>query len=53
MRRPEIISEIQKYYNFQDGQEASEAAVRRCFSKWAFLKIAQYSWKNNCVGVSF
>ena len=31
----------------------SEVAVHRFFSKWAFLKISQYSQKNNCVEISF
>ena len=31
----------------------SEAAVFRCFSKQAFLKVTQYSQENTCVGVSF
>ena len=35
------------------GLPVLEAAVRRCFSKWVFLKISQYSHKNNCVEVSF
>ena len=30
-----------------------EAAVRRCFSKYMFLKISQYLRKNTRVGVSF
>ena len=31
----------------------TEAAGRKCSSKLVFLKISQYSQKNNCVGVSF
>ena len=34
-------------------QSVPEAAVRRCSSKWMFLKISQYSQKNTCVGVLF
>ena len=33
--------------------EFAEAVVCRWFSKNVFLKISQYSQKNNCVGVSF
>ena len=31
----------------------SEAAVRRCFTKWLFLKILQNSQGNMYVGVTF
>ena len=31
----------------------SEAAVRRCSSKYVFLEISQYSQEKICVGVSF
>ena len=31
----------------------SEAVVRRCSSKYVFLKISQDSQENICVGVSF
>ena len=31
----------------------SESAVRRCSSKYVFLKICQYSQKNTCFRVSF
>ena len=29
-----------------------KTAIRRCFSKYVFLKISQYSPENFCVGVS-
>ena len=32
-------------------QKLSEAAVRRCFTKWVFLKILQNSEENTYVGV--
>ena len=32
--------------------EFTEAVVRRCFLKWVFWKISQYSQKNTCVGIS-
>ena len=31
----------------------TEAVIRRCSSKWVFLKILLYSQENTCVGVSF
>ena len=32
-------------------QVTSEAAVRKCSSKWVFLEISQYSQENICVVV--
>ena len=31
----------------------TQVAVRRCSSKWIFLKMSQYSQENSCVGVFF
>ena len=33
--------------------QLEKAAVRRCSSKWVFLKISQISQENTCVEVSF
>ena len=30
--------------------KVTEAPVRRCSSKWVFLKILQYLLENTCVG---
>ena len=37
------VSWLRNYY--------AEAAVRRCFSKYLFLRLPKYSLENNCVGV--
>ena len=39
------LSRLQNYF--------TEAAVRRCFSKWMFLQILQYSQENTYVGLFF
>ena len=42
------------YFNVRDIEERRSqlfSDVRRCFSKWVFLKLSQYSQENTCVGV--
>ena len=39
--------------NHDNYNENMEAFVRRCSSKYVFLKISQISQENTCVGVSF
>ena len=45
-----IISCILKVYLIRN--VTSETAVRRCSSKWVFLKVSQYSEENTCLEVS-
>ena len=36
-----------------EGMLVSEAAVRKCFAKYVFIKILQNSQEKACAGVSF
>ena len=39
-------------YDDESYNESIEAVVRRCSSKYRYLKISQISQENGCVGVS-